>query len=542
MSYLMYLRKSRADKEAEARGEGETLARHEQLLTELAVKMGLLVGAIYKELVSGETISARPKMQQTLLEVMQGMWEGVLVMEVERLARGDTKDQGTVAEAFKFSNTKIITPMKTYDPSDEFDEEYFEFNLFMSRREYKTINRRIQRGRIAAFRDGWYIAGTAPYGYKKVKQKGDKGYTLEIVPKEAKIVEYIYELYTAGELQEDGSHAPFGSYQIRDRLNELNIPSRTGGIWSASSIIDILSNPIYIGYQRWQWRKVMKQMIHGTIIETRPKDENCEKVKGRFQAIINEDKYNLVQNIKAGKPLPNITNTTLQNPLSGLVYCSKCGTMMTRQPSNTKLRYAVLRCPNSSCNNISAPLSLIEEMAIEGLNEWIPEYELNWPEEPEKESSTTLSVLENSIHSLEDKYHQTVKQLNKTYDLLEQNVYSINTFEERHKTLENQEKELLKELEHLKKERNCTINRKQARCDFIPSVKHLVEVYWKIDDIRLRNSMLRNVLDHIDYLKTERNKKGAGNTANFTLKFYPRLPESKTGHPAVRPHHCRSRC
>ena len=149
MSYLMYLRKSRADKEAEARGEGETLARHEQILSELAAKMDLPIGATYKEIVSGETISSRPKMQQLLIEVMQGHWEGVLVMEIERLARGDTKDQGTVAEAFKFSNTKIITPIKTYDPLNEYDEEYFEFNLFMSRREYKTINRRIQRGRIA---------------------------------------------------------------------------------------------------------------------------------------------------------------------------------------------------------------------------------------------------------------------------------------------------------------------------------------------------------------------------------------------------------
>ena len=158
----MYLRKSRADKEAEARGEGETLSRHQDILTALAAKMGLTIGAIYKELVSGETIAARPKMQQLLLEVMQGKWDSVIVMEVERLARGDTKDQGTVAEAFKFSGTKIITPAKTYDPSNEFDEEYFEFNLFMSRREYKTINRRIQTGRTAAFRDGWYIAGTAP--------------------------------------------------------------------------------------------------------------------------------------------------------------------------------------------------------------------------------------------------------------------------------------------------------------------------------------------------------------------------------------------
>ena len=29
MAVAMYLRKSRADREAEARGEGETLARHE---------------------------------------------------------------------------------------------------------------------------------------------------------------------------------------------------------------------------------------------------------------------------------------------------------------------------------------------------------------------------------------------------------------------------------------------------------------------------------------------------------------------------------
>ena len=68
----IYLRKSRADREAEARGEGETLARHESILTELANHMGLVVEAVYKELVSGETIAARPKMQQLLLEVMQG--------------------------------------------------------------------------------------------------------------------------------------------------------------------------------------------------------------------------------------------------------------------------------------------------------------------------------------------------------------------------------------------------------------------------------------------------------------------------------------
>ncbi len=517
MSYLMYLRKSRADKEAEARGEGETLARHEQLLKELAAKMQLPIGAVYKELVSGETISARPKMQQTLLEVMQGMWEGVLVMEVERLARGDTKDQGTVAEAFKFSNTKIITPLKTYDPADEFDEEYFEFNLFMSRREYKTINRRIQRGRIAAFRDGWYIAGTAPYGYKKVKHKEEKGYTLEIIPEEAKIVSCIYELYT---------HAFFGCYQIRDRLNELNIPSPSGKSWSASTVSDILGNPVYCGYQRWQRRKVQKQIIDGRIVESRPKDKDCERVKGRFPAIIEEEKFDLVQTIKARKPLPKNPETALQNPLSGLIYCARCGTLLTRQSNNARLPHAVLRCPNKKCSNISSPLYLIEEQVLAGLKEWFGGYELNWPEDMEEESNATRTVLEDSIHNINDKYEKTKKQLNAAYDLLEQGIYSPAIFNERRSTLEAQKEALKKELEHLKEERNRIAATKLAKKDVFPSSVSFIDVYREIKDIRIRNFMLKNVLDHIEYLKTERNKKGAGNTANFTLKFYPKLPKS----------------
>lgn len=54
--YAIYLRKSRADMEAEKLGEGETLARHKKILTELAARKGLYIGKIYQEIVSGETI------------------------------------------------------------------------------------------------------------------------------------------------------------------------------------------------------------------------------------------------------------------------------------------------------------------------------------------------------------------------------------------------------------------------------------------------------------------------------------------------------
>ena len=87
--YFMYLRKSRKDEEAEAHGEGETLARHETILTETYKKMGILTDQvdIFKEIVSGETISARPVIQQIIDLVNQGVYTGGFVYEVERLAR-----------------------------------------------------------------------------------------------------------------------------------------------------------------------------------------------------------------------------------------------------------------------------------------------------------------------------------------------------------------------------------------------------------------------------------------------------------------------
>lgn len=141
--YLIYLRKSRSDASLEAMGV-DVLERHEQILLDLAKRMNLSIGGIYREVVSGESISARPEMQRLLSEVEAGRWKGVVVMEVERLARGDTIDQGIVQRAFQYSGTQIVTPAKTYNPNNEFDEEYFEFGLFMSRREYKTIRRRMR--------------------------------------------------------------------------------------------------------------------------------------------------------------------------------------------------------------------------------------------------------------------------------------------------------------------------------------------------------------------------------------------------------------
>lgn len=244
--YAIYLRKSREDREMEKYGDGETLARHESTLLQLAENMHIKIGKIYREVVSGETIEEREEMKKLLDDVENKKWAGVLVMEVERLARGDTADQGVVAIAFKYSSTKIITPSKIYDPNNEYDEEYFEFGLFMARREYKTINRRLQRGRMTSITEGKYVGSIPPFGYERKKLDNAKGFTLVPNKEEADIVKKIFELY---------SYEDISINSVASKMNELGLKPRKADYWSISSIKDILNNPVYIGKIRWNSRK-----------------------------------------------------------------------------------------------------------------------------------------------------------------------------------------------------------------------------------------------------------------------------------------------
>ena len=177
--YAKYLRKSRFDRDYAELSVEETLKRHETILDQMAGDRGYHIAKTYYEVVSGESIAARPEIQKLLEEVNAGIYAGVLVVDLERLARGNGADQAYISQVFQFSGTKIVTPTKVYDPSNEFDEEYFEFGLFMSRRDYKTINRRLIRGRESSASEGKYLGSIAPYGYQRIKLPNEKGYTLE---------------------------------------------------------------------------------------------------------------------------------------------------------------------------------------------------------------------------------------------------------------------------------------------------------------------------------------------------------------------------
>jgi site-specific DNA recombinase len=512
--YCMYLRKSRADMEAEARGETETLARHEAMLWELAKKQGLHIGAVYREIGSGETIASRPVMQQLLSEVEQGRWEGVLVVEVERLARGDTMDQGLVAQTFKYSNTKIITPLKMYDPSNEFDEEYFEFGLFMSRREYKAINRRLQAGRIAAVKEGKYVANLPPYGYVKKKLEGQKGYTLEPHPEQAPVIRMIFEMYLAGDR----------AAAICSKLNAMKIPSAKGTFWVPPTVRDILSNPTYIGKIRWNSRPQRKKIVDGQVIMERPRanESTWIVVDGLHEPIIDEDTFYTVQ--KSARELPAVRapgKRGVKNPLAGLIICGKCGRRMVRRPFSNSRQPAFLICSAAACTNVGSYLHLVEARLLEALQDWLSKYRITIAQE---DAGTDEELLKQSLERIQKELAILDKQMSSLHDLLEQGVYSIETFLERSNLLEKRIAAAQADKKRIEDELEKAALREKSKEEIVPAVMEVLDLYWQLESPADRNHLLKKVLDKAVYDKDVAGRRNGKGADDFRLVIYPRLP------------------
>ena len=539
MPYCLYLRKSRADVEAERAGEGETLARHEHALLELARRQHLDVTEIYREIVSGETISARPVMQRLLAEVEDGQWTGVLVMEVERLARGDSIDQGTVSRAFSISHTKIITPMKVYDPDNEFDQEYFEFGLFMSRREYQTIRRRLNRGREASVKEGKYATSISPYGYDRKKLAHEKGWILVPNPTEAPAVRLIFQWYAHGAPMDDGTTERIGPSKIAARLDAQGFPTRTGKPWSQHTIRDMLTNPVYIGKLQWGRRKGTQHISYHTVKRSRPVAESYTVADGLHEPLIDQTLFDEVQTLIANNPPRKVSTIgKVANPLSGLVVCSVCGRHMIRRPFNEKFKEKFpadeLLCPARGCPTVGADLPDVEASVLQTLRDFVENATAQPSGQPAISSSdatasgvvsddqSTIASLEETIKRLRGEIDKLARQRDSIHDLLEQGVYDVDTFLSRGRAINDKMTATKEELSTTERQLSEVKKRITETADLIPQITHALELYPYLHTAREKNDLLKTVITKIVYEKSHKNPIGTrhgGFTINVFLKY-----------------------
>ncbi len=505
--YCAYLRKSRKDMEAEAHGQGETLARHEKRLRDYADSIGIKISKFYKEVLSGETISSRPVMQQLLTDVENGMWTGVLVVEVERLARGNTLDQGIVSNAFQYSNTKIITPLKTYDPDNEYDEEYFEFGLFMSRREYKKINQRLHEGILSSVKEGKHVGAAAPYGYDKYKLPKQKGYTLKINEHESKMIKLIYELYCSGN----------GLEFICNKLNKLGFKPRRSNNFTKSTISHILTNPVYIGKIKYTDKATTKKVINGNIVRVKNENKNVIYVDGLHEPIIDLDIWNKVQNIR-NKNLINRTKVdyTLKNPMASILKCGLCGRSLSRVTYSNRndIRLCCRRCKK----NVGSNIDFVEHKLLESLSILLEDYKIKLLNNDYSDFEDLLSVNESNILNNKTKLGKLEQQLNKTYDLLEQGIYTNDIFIERSNFLRQQIKEINNNIKELETEKNVIMSQKNSKEILIPKIENVIDSYYETSDIKMKNELLKSILEKVEYTKISPTNKD-----DFKLKLFPKI-------------------
>lgn len=498
-------------------GVFDTLQRHRDTLLELAASRQYAVSAIFEEVVSGDTIAERPEMQRLLSAVETGTYGGVLVMEVPRLARGNTRDQGTVAETFKYSGTKIITPDKVYDPADESDEEYFEFGLFMSRREYMAINRRLQRGRKASLNEGKYIAGTPPYGYHKKKIEHQKGYTLEVDQAAAPVVREIFQLYTLGCPQPDGRLEPIGSHAIANRLNAQGIPSPGGIQWSASGVRDILKNPTYAGYLRWAYRPQTKQMMDGILTTSYPVNKECQLRKGLHEAIISEQTWALAKATICSRrhaPVPN--SKQLTNPLAGLLFCSVCGHSLVQLPSGNH-GSPMIMCPTANCPTVGSRRDIVEQLVLKSLSQWLKD---DWIQIEQLPSADHHKDLERALTAAQKNVEKLNNQKNKLYDLLEQGIYGKDVFLERFRVLDGKITEAVNEEQNLRCHLKTVHEAEQARSPLAAQDQNVLNLYRFLKSPLDQNTLLKSVLDHVIYSKAIG---GQWKQSDLKLYIYPKI-------------------
>lgn len=181
---------------------------------------------------------------------------------------------------------------------------------------------------------GKFMGGKAPYGYKlelsgEVSKHGRALHHLVVVPEQAEVVKYIYEL---------SLHKEFGAAKIARILNEHEVYKNRAprDVWKCGTIVSILTNPIYAGYTAYKRR----ERIDGRYHKLESRDWVYAEKPDPEITIIDENVWNRTQDTRKQRgdkyiKSPENKDVTVIRRNSGMLalidvlHCGYCGRKMT---------------------------------------------------------------------------------------------------------------------------------------------------------------------------------------------------------------------
>ena len=499
----MYLRKSRMDTDFDDVSVEETLNRHRHILEAFCKERRLNVVETLEEVVSGESLSARPKMLHLLDLVNTGMYAGVVCIDIERLSRGSSLESGYIMQVLQTNSCKIITPSKTYDLQNESDEQFTDMKFMFSRYELKTITKRLVRGRNQSASEGKFLGSMAPYGYCAYKLPGTKGNSLQIEPNEAEIVRMIFDMY---------GRQGIGYNTIAYQLNQMHIPSRTG-TWGQTSITNILNNEVYLGKIRWRHEPTKRIVKDGMLVKKRVKSHDYELYQGLHEPIITQEQWDSVKTVQNSRNHASVhKDKRLMNPFASILFCEKCGAVLKRNvPGKSQHTSPWYRCPTRGCNCRTMKCDFVEEAVVNAMREWLSEYTIKVDTEQPPQADPT----ETALNLIQQQLLELQSQQDKICEYLEKGVYTVEMFSKRNDTLTREMQKLQKAEADLQKKQATKNGEKEAVKELIPTTQRILDSYPHLS-IAEKNSLWKIVLEKITAYRTPEGE--------FSLHLYPKLP------------------
>ncbi|MBE4907867.1 recombinase family protein [Bacillus luteolus] len=304
--------------------EGYSIDEQLRLLKEWCDQHGY---EVYKEYadrgISGKSIEGRPALKSLLEEAKQNKFDMVLVWKTNRLARNmldllkiDNMLQQSGISFRSYSETNLETETTS-------GKLQFQILGAISEFERNNIAENVKMGMISRAREGSWNGGQV-LGYDNIEIPSEnrkrKQSRLVINETEAQTVKRMFQLYIEGN----------GYKSIANTLNKQGHRSKKNNTFSINAIKTILTNPVYVGYIRYNVRRDWNTKRRNNI--------NPQPIiqKGLHEPIISMETWDKAQLIlKNRSEVPNRVHSG-DFPLSGILKCPVCGAGMVLSRTNNK--------------------------------------------------------------------------------------------------------------------------------------------------------------------------------------------------------------
>lgn len=224
MNLALYTRVS-----SDSQVDGDSLPEQERAGRAWAASHGHGVVAVFTDagLSGALPVADRPGLAAAMEALSVGVVDGLVVRDLDRLARELTVQEAVLAQIWMRADTRVFTfhgEVLRDDPDDPMRTAMRQMAGVFAQLEKSTIVKRLRDARRAKARDGEHANGPAPYGWRTTDGE------LHPVPDEQTALSLIRTLRTEG----------LSQTEIATVLNDRRLPARGGGVWTQPVVSRIL--------------------------------------------------------------------------------------------------------------------------------------------------------------------------------------------------------------------------------------------------------------------------------------------------------------